>query len=238
MADGVMVKMTAPTEPEKPDGPGKPGKPDNSGEGNMGSGTVDSKVMPFTDIRKTDWFYEDVAFVFANGLFNGISQNEFAPHMTMSRAMLVTVLYRMHKLFGAEGGEETAYENPFDDVPDDKYYTEAVKWAAANGIVAGKGNGTFDPNGEITREQLAAILYRYMQYAGIEYEATDEYITFEDESSISNFAKEAVQVMNKSGIIRGKGNGKIAPKSSATRAEVAAMLHRFVKLLMLREKDA
>jgi hypothetical protein len=75
-------------------------------------------------------------------------------------------------------------------VPDDKYYAEAVKWAAANGIIAGKGNGAFDPNGEITREQLAAILYRYMKYAGIEYEATDEYITFEDESSISNFAKE------------------------------------------------
>lgn len=227
LTDGVVVKMAAYTEPDGPD------KPDSSSKEDEEPGAEKNEEMPFTDVKETDWFYDDVAFVFSNGLFNGISQNEFAPRMTMSRAMLVTVLYRMHALFGPEGGEETAYENPFADVPDGKYYTEAVKWAAANGIVAGKGNGAFDPNGEITREQLAAILYRYMQYAGIEYEATDEYITFEDESSISNFAKEAVQVMNKSGIIRGIGNGKIAPKNSAARAEVAAMLHRFVKQLML-----
>ena len=186
-------------------------------------------------MKETDWFYDDVAFVFSNDLFNGVSQNEFAPRMTMSRAMLVTVLYRMHTLFGAEGSVEADYDNPFDDVPEGKYYTEAVKWAAANGIVMGNGDGAFDPNGEITREQLAVILYRYMQYAKIDYEVTDEYISFEDGSSISNFAKDAVQVMNKSGIIRGIGNGKIAPKNSATRAEVAAMLHRFIEMLMPRQ---
>ncbi len=230
LTDGVVVKMTA--DADKPADPDKPG---SSGKEDQEPGADKNEKMPFTDIKETDWFYDDVAFVFSNDLFNGVSQNEFAPRMTMSRAMLVTVLYRMHTLFGAEGSVEADYDNPFDDVPEGKYYTEAVKWAAANGIVMGNGDGAFDPNGEITREQLAVILYRYMQYAKIDYEVTDEYISFEDGSSISNFAKDAVQVMNKSGIIRGIGNGKIAPKNSATRAEVAAMLHRFIEMLMPRQ---
>lgn len=209
---------------------------------NQEPGTENKEEMPFRDISEIDWFYEDVAFAFANGLFNGISQDRFAPHMTMSRAMLVTVLYRLEMSLktagavktdgtaGTTGTSGTDYGNPFTDVPEGKYYTDAVKWAAENEIVKGIGNGAFDPNGEITREQMAVILYRYMKYAGIEYVVTDEYILFADESSIADYAKDAVQILNKLGIIRGKGKGIIDPEGRATRAEVAAMLHRFIKM--------
>jgi|LSQX01.2.fsa_nt_gb hypothetical protein len=205
----------------------RPGNPVDAE--NQQPGAENKWENPFGDIKENDWFYEDVVFAFANGLFNGISQDEFAPYMTMSRAMLVTVLYRLELSSKNAENTGTNYENPFADVPEGEYYTDAIKWAAENEIVNGIGNGVFDPNGKITREQMAVILHRYMKYAGIEYVVTDEYIEFADEASISDFAKDAVQIMNKLGIIRGIGKGTIAPKDSATRAEVAAMLHRFIK---------
>ena len=164
--------------------------------------------------------------------------------MTMSRAMLATVIYRLDTLFRSEGESKTvetpkaAYQNPFNDVPEGKYYTDAVKWAAANEILRGTGNGAFEPDKELTREQMAVILYRYMKYAKLEFAVTAEYIFFEDESSISDFAKEAMQVMNKLGIIKGVGNGIISPKKSATRAEIAAILHRFIEKMSLTNKSA
>lgn len=215
-------------------------RPDNVEDKKQEPGTGNEIGIPFKDISENDWFYEDVAFAFSNGLFKGISQNEFAPQMTMSRAMLVSVIYRLETLFRTvgenetDGAAKTVYENPFRDVPEGEYYTDAVKWAAANEIIRGTGDSAFDPNGEITREQMAVILYRYLKYAGIEYVVTDEYILFEDEALISDFAKDAVQIMNKLGIIRGTGKVTIAPKDSATRAEVAAMLHRFIYVFTRR----
>ena len=231
------IQWSDSTEPDKPSQPNKPGDEDNKDPENK-------DVVPFIDIRETDWFYDDVAFVFLNGLFKGISQNEFAPKMTMSRAMLATVIYRLDTLFRSEGESKTvetpkaAYQNPFNDVPEGKYYTDAVKWAAANEILRGTGNGAFEPDKELTREQMAVILYRYMKYAKLEFAVTAEYIFFEDESSISDFAKEAMQVMNKLGIIKGVGNGIISPKKSATRAEIAAILHRFIEKMSLTNKSA
>lgn len=181
---------------------------------------------PFNDVNETDWFYEDVAFVLANNLFKGTAPDQFSPNTAMTRGMLVTVLYRMN-------GETTENmgNNSFIDVPEDEYYTVAVKWAAANGIVKGTGENTFAPNGEITREQIMTILFRYLEYVGLEYTVNDETVIFQDENFISDYAKKAVQTLNKLGIVNGKGNGIIDPLSGATRAEVAAMIHRYVRLI-------
>ena len=179
---------------------------------------------PFSDINSNDWFYSDVEYVYTNNLFKGITETEFEPNVTMTRGMLVTVLWRMQDSPAAEN------QNPFGDVPDNVYYTDAVKWAAENGLVNGMSNNLFNPEAEITRQDIAVILLRYLDYINADYVITEEYRIFADEAEIADYAKNAVQVMNKLGIINGKGNNMIDPQGKATRAEVAAMLRRIQKL--------
>jgi uncharacterized repeat protein (TIGR02543 family) len=177
---------------------------------------------PFADLKPGDWFYGDVEYVFANGLFKGTSATTFSPNLPMTRAMLATVLWRMQ---GNPLPDGSAL--PFTDVAGGAYYTEAVMWAAENGIVKGIGGGLFAPDTEITRQDMAVMLMRYIEFIKYDYAVSEEYLVFADEDEISGYAKNAVQVLNKLGIINGKGNNIIDPKEKATRAEAAAMLHRF-----------
>lgn len=176
--------------------------------------------MPFTDVKETDWFYDAVQYVYEKDMMNGTGESTFSPDITTTRGMIVTILYRLEGLPSVEG------EN-FTDVSADQYYSDAVAWASANNIVNGYGDGTFGPNDPITREQLAAILYRYMQYKGYATEATGDISEFTDGSQVSSYAVEAMNWAVGVGLISGVGNNTLAPKDIATRAQVAMILMRF-----------
>lgn len=185
-------------------------------------------IMPFTDVETDDWFYEDVAYVYENGLFAGTSDTTFSPLSAMTRGMMVTVLWR-------HAGSPTGDSAAFDDVPDGAWYASAVSWAAANGIVAGVGNNCFAPNAEITREQMAVMLYNYAIYIGAElpHNRSGE---FADEAKIASWASTAVNAMYAAEIISGKGENNFDPQGKATRAEVAAVLHRFMELIASKDE--
>ncbi len=173
----------------------------------------------FPDVKESDWYFAAVKYVYENSLFQG-TENGFEPDTSMSRAMLVTVLHRLAE------PTEGMYENPFTDVPEGQWYTDAILWAAENGIVNGVSSDAFDPDAGITREQLALILYRYAKSCG--YETTETELTdFEDKDQISDYAIEAIRYAVAEGIMGGKTDTTLAPKDGATRAEVAAMLMRF-----------
>lgn len=178
--------------------------------------------LPFTDANKSDWFYDAVKYVYENGLFSGTSATTFSPNTPMSRAMMVTVLCRLD-------GATTSGKNIFTDVPNGTWYTDAVSWAATNAIVTGIGNNLFDPDADITREQMAAILYRYCEYKGIELPKTRTGGSFADASNISAWATESVDAMYAAEILSGKGNGILDPQGNATRAEVAQMFTNFME---------
>ena len=178
--------------------------------------------LPFTDVSTSDWFYDDVAFVYENGLFSGTDSRSFSPNASMTRAMLVTVLYRL------EGEPTVTGRSSFTDVRSGAYYEKAVIWAAANGIVTGTDSTSFSPDAKVTREQLAAILYRYAQYRKLDTDASAKLNSFTDAGSVSAYASEALGWAVSEGLING-ASGKLMPKGDATRAQVAAILHRFVK---------
>ena len=188
---------------------------------------ADTDVLAkFTDVSKDAWYYEYIKEIAAKGLMNGVSEAEFAPEATLTRGMFVTILHRV------EG--EAAVENAasFTDVADTEYYAAAVKWANANGIVNGVTETEFAPNAEVTREQMAAMLARFVEYKKIEVAAEGD-VTYTDSDAISEYAQDAVKTANKLGILIGNADGSFAPKSNATRAEAAAL---FVRLLGVIEK--
>ena len=178
--------------------------------------------LPFTDVSTSDWFYDDVAFVYENGLFSGTDSRGFSPNASMTRAMLVTVLYRL------EGEPTVTGRSSFTDVRSGAYYEKSVIWAAANGIVTGTDSTSFSPDAKVTREQLAAILYRYAQYRKLDTDASAKLNSFTDADSVSAYASEALGWAVSEGLING-ASGKLMPKGDATRAQVAAILHRLVK---------
>ena len=178
--------------------------------------------LPFTDVSTSDWFYDDVAFVYENGLFSGTDSRSFSPNASMTRAMLVTVLYRL------EGEPTVTGRSSFTDVRSGAYYEKSVIWAAANGIVTGTDSTSFSPDAKVTREQLAAILYRYAQYRKLDTDASAKLNSFTDADSVSAYASEALGWAVSEGLING-ASGKLMPKGDATRAQVAAILNRFVK---------
>ena len=186
----------------------------------------DSKPkLPFTDVSTSDWFYSDVMFVYENGLFSGTDSRSFSPNASMTRAMLVTVLYRL------EGEPAGTGSSSFSDVCSGSYYEKAVAWAAANGIVTGTGSTSFSPDAKVTREQLAAILYRYAQYKKLDTDAGAKLDSFSDAGNVSGYASEALSWAVSEGLING-ASGRLMPKGDATRAQVAAILHRFVENVM------
>ncbi|MDR1158472.1 MAG: amidohydrolase family protein [Oscillospiraceae bacterium] len=182
--------------------------------------------VPFDDVEKSDWFYGDVVYAYENELFNGTSATAFSPNTPMTRGMFVTVLYRLH-------GEPSVGEaaSPFRDVASGAYYANAVVWASSNGIVNGYGDELFGADDNVSREQMAAILQRYMNVAEINLPVTEQYILFADENHIADYAKEAVQVLYKLEILGGVSSTQLVidPRGDATRAQVAAVLHRFAE---------
>lgn len=179
---------------------------------------VENRAASFGDVTDTSWFRNPVDFVTARGLFSGTSQSSFSPNQSMNRGMLATVLYRL-------AGEPTvSASSSFTDVSADQYYTNAVTWAAQNGIVSGIDANRFSPSAAITREQLATILYRYADAPS----ASGSLDRFQDASKVSDYAVTAMQWAVKKGVISGRGNGTLDPKGTATRAEVAQMLMNFV----------
>ena len=180
-------------------------------------------AIPFTDVVTDDWFYEDVEFVSSQGLMLGTGENKFSPNSKLTRAMIVVILYRNN-----DSPDVSGLDNPFNDVPEDMWFTDAIIWAAENGIVEGVGNGRFNPNGYITRQDLTVIFDRYADFAGIQLPEIREYQEFVDDADIADYAKEAVENFFKAEIVNGLPGNKFGPTGSATRAEVAAMLHRFI----------
>ena len=179
--------------------------------------------MRFDDVTKGDWFYKDVEYVYNEGIMDGVSKREFAPNETLTRAMIVKILYRIE-------GEPAGYRSSdFNDVESGRWYTGAVAWAAEKEIVKGYGNGKFGPNDPVTREQLAAILYRYTQYKGWSTTAASGSLKgFADAASVSSYAVDAMNWAVDEGLLKG-ANNKLSPKSNATRAQVAAIIHRYLK---------
>ncbi len=177
---------------------------------------------PYGDVAETDWFYDAVEYVTETGLMNGTGDVTFSPGIDTSRAMIVTILWRM------EGEPEVGSSGIFPDVAEGLWYTGAVEWAAENGIVTGYTDGNYGPDGVITREQLAAILYRYAQYKGYDVSVGGEtnILSFEDALSLSEYAFPAMQWACGAGLLEGSG-GSISPQGGATRAQLAAVLMRF-----------
>ena len=178
---------------------------------------------PFTDVSEKDWFYGDVMFVYENGLMLGTSKTLFSPHGTAMRGMMATILWRM------EGSPVPKGKNSFTDVEAGKWYADAITWTAENGIFAGYGKDKFGPDDPITREQLAAIFYRYADYKGYDLTVKGNLDKFKDADKITDYAKTAMQWAVGSGLVKGKSGNLLDPQGTATRAEIAAMLHRFIE---------
>ena len=178
---------------------------------------------PFTDVSEKDWFYGDVMFVYENGLMLGTSKTLFSPHGTATRGMMATILWRM------EGSPIPKGKNSFTDVEAGKWYADAITWTAENGIFAGYGKDKFGPDDPITREQLAAIFYRYADYKGYDLTVKGNLDKFKDADKITDYAKTAMQWAVGSGLVKGKSGNLLDPQGTATRAEIAAMLHRFIE---------
>ena len=186
-------------------------------------GTALSGAFPFTDVGEGTWYYPNIYYMWEKELMNGMSPTLFGPNGPVQRGMVVTVLYRIE-------GEPDISElnNPFDDVADSMYYTNAVIWAADKGVVLGYSETSYGPNDNVTREQLAAILFRYQKYKEQVPPNVNGAREFDDAGRISEYAIEPVNTMVRQGIINGRDNNTFDPRGNATRAEYAAMLHRFL----------
>ena len=186
----------------------------------------DAVKNPFADVNAGDWFYRDVLFSYEKGLMSGMDAAAFAPYANTTRAQIAVIFYRM------EGSPAVEGENSFTDVVRDSgtaWFYDAVTWAQQNGIMGGYGNSSFAPNDPITREQLAAIFYRYAQYKG--YDTTQGGMAireFDDYESISDYAMGAMAWAVNTGLVKGDSN-LLYPKGTATRAEIAALFHRFAE---------
>lgn len=176
----------------------------------------------FNDVSANDWFASAVDYVTGKGMMNGTADNTFSPKANTTRGMVVTVLYRLEN-------QPSTSAASFTDVASGAYYANAVAWANANGIVSGYGSGKFGPNDKVTREQLAAILYRYAQYKKYDVSVGEDtnILSYDNAQSISSYAIPAIQWACGAGVVTGKSGSKLDPKGNATRAEVAAMLMRF-----------
>lgn len=177
---------------------------------------------PFTDVRTSDWFYDPVKYVYEEKLMTGTGANTFAPNLTTTRGMIVSILYRL------EGGPQINGSSPFTDVKDDDWYGDAVRWAERAGVVSGTSATTFAPNAAITREQLAAILMNYANYKHENTSARADLSKYSDAGKISSWANDVMAWAVSKGYISGMTATTLAPQGSATRAQVAAILQRYL----------
>lgn len=182
---------------------------------------------PFQDVPSSHWANSAVAYVYDNNLMNGTGSNTFTPNGTLTRAMFVTILGRM------DGVNTASYPGTsFSDVPTGQWYSPYVAWASSQGIVTGTGNGRFSPNSPVTREQMAAMIARYVEASGIHLpDADNPASSFKDAASVSSWARDGLELMRRTGILSGYADGTFGPKKTATRAEAAAIFMRLCVLL-------
>ncbi len=186
----------------------------------LASYAAEKSELPFSDVKAGKWYYGDVKRVYESGLMAGVTDRSFDPNGALTRGMCATILYR------AVGEPDVASRSLFADVKDGKYYSEAVAWAKENGVVNGKTATTFDPSGNITREEFATMLYRFLDAEDLALPITREG-TLSDADSVSKFAAEAVDAMYRGEVVNGRENGEFDPDADITRAEAAAMIGRF-----------
>ena len=198
-------------------------KKDNTKKPDDSKPSDDTKTLPFGDVSG-HWAYDAIKYVYDNSVMQGVSDTEFAPDENMTRAMLVTVLYRL------ENAENTSDKSKFTDVPDGEWYTDAVNYAAANGIVTGISDTEFAPNANVTREQTAAILYRYAKMKGYDVSGAAELSAFSDADTISDWALDSFRWANKAELIGGVSETELSPKANTTRAQLAEILMRFLEM--------
>ncbi|MDR1530949.1 MAG: S-layer homology domain-containing protein [Clostridiales bacterium] len=180
---------------------------------------------PFADVSEADWFYNDVAYVYGSGLMNGMGGDAFGPGTNFHRGMLVTILSR---LYGADLSKYA--QSTFIDVDEKEYYAMPIEWGLELGIVAGVGENRFAPEADISRQDLAVILKRFADATDLQLPEKRPYTDFTDEAECADYARAAIEALFKAGVINGRENGRFDPKGSATRAEAAAMLHRFADM--------
>ncbi|MCL2498515.1 MAG: S-layer homology domain-containing protein, partial [Symbiobacteriaceae bacterium] len=223
----IPTDPIAPTEP-----PPEPKEEEEADLQDLPDGTVPHGGLeitwenPFDDIHEEDWFFADVIYAYRQGLMVGLSNTKFAPALSMTRGMIVTV---MHRLAGSP--EPLALGQQFSDVEAEAYYHDAVLWAQQNGLAVGLGAGIFAPEAAITRQDLAVFLCRIADYLGYELPQVRSYIPFVDEESISDYALSSIIRLYEAGIFGGRPGHLADPQGVATRGELAALLHRFVVVL-------
>jgi len=198
---------------------GSPSAPADDGEKDTGP----TPTLPFKDVPSDSGYYDNILFVLEQGLMVGTSEDAFSPDRTLSRAMIATILYR------AAGQPDVSYlAHPFSDVGEDEWYSDAVTWAAGCALINGYNNGNFGPDDPITRQDLAVMLDRYAQHKGMTFPETNAYTGFTDDADIANYARDAVVRFFRAGVITGYPDGSFRPLGTATRAQAAALLHRFL----------
>lgn len=209
----LYAKWT-PIEEAKPDEPVTPDKPDDK------EPDTDKWINPYDDVSDDAWYYDAVKYVSEAGIMNGMGASTFAPDVTLTRAMFVTMLYRM------EGSPKVSAASGFTDVARGSWYESAINWATANGIVKGISTTEFAPDTYVTREQMVAIIYRYAQYKGVSVVTASEHLHFDDADTISEYAVSAMNWAVGLGIINGYDSNNIAPRNGSTRAQAATVLMR------------
>lgn len=190
------------------------------GSWTRGSGAVVAAPLTFTDVAPDAWYYADVRYVVEKGLFQGLSADTFAPGSTMRRSMMTTVLHRL------AGQPAAVYAPVFADIPEGQWYSQGTIWCAQVGVVSGMGDCTFAPGMDVTRQQIAVMLYNYAAKMGFAANEWGDLTVFRDSASVAPWAREAVTWAVGAGLLNGS-DGALLPGSNATRAQVAAMLHRF-----------
>ena len=178
--------------------------------------------LPFKDVKKSDWFYNAVEYTYKNNIISGYDKTTFAPNDKITRAMMVTILYRM------EGSPNNNGKSKFSDVPTNEWYSKAIKWASEKGIVNGYGGtNNFGPNDNIIRQDLAGILRNYAKYKKKNINVLANLTNFKDYKKVENYAVTSMKWAVGNGVITGNSDGTLNPKGNATRAEAAAMIQKY-----------
>ena len=210
----------------------KPTEKDEQAQTDAKQGEVqaENNIRTFVDITKDDWFYNDVMFVFNHKIMTGTGDSEFSPDTTLNRAMMITILHRI------DGDNSTYEKNFFNDIEKNSWYEKAVNWGYKNKIVAGTSESAFAPMDDLTREQLCVMIYNYTKHMGFETEFAN-ISSFSDNNKVSDWAKDAVSWAVKEKIVTGKEENILAPNDSATRAEAAAIIRRYIKKFVEPEEE-